>query len=281
MITAFLELLSPSISQQFQARTSQRETNGFGQLAWLVRSRTATILGFACLAAIASGCSENPISLRSPSTLETANLTVQVQPQSAPGKFAVSGSADLPQGTELTIIAVRQLQLQNVPLVATEAPPTYSILDYETVTLSGDRWQTTLNLWQVAPDGRYREAWQLQAPELNLAVDAKADVFFLATLAPFNDLAAIEQQLNAENQRFDRQFIQTTSEGNRYLQTGQSLPVALPTGKTDSIAEREEDLNGGWGNRFLELPDLPNERVLAFPDQRQTDAPVRPEEFIY
>jgi hypothetical protein len=219
--------------------------------------------------------------LRPQPSLEEADLTLNVEPQNQPGTFLVAGTADLPNGTELNVIAIRRLRLNQFPVVSAEPEPTYSILTYETVAVEGDRWQTPLALWQVASDGAYKEAWQLQAPELQLDVTAEDDVFFLVTLAPLNDLEAIEQQLAAENQRLDRQYIQTTAEGDRYLQTGQVLTVALPTGETDPIGIREEDINGGWGNRFLELPDLPNERQLEFPEQRQTNAPVMQEEFLY
>lgn len=240
------------------------------------------LLGICLVGAIATSCTlVNPFNSRSQSTLNNAGLSLQVQPEDKPGEFTISGTAALPTGTKLTVIAVRQLRLQNSTLIALEPKPTYSILTYDTVTVAGDRWQTTLSLWQVASNGEYKEAWQLQVPELKLAVEPEDEVLFLVTLAPFDDLEAIEQQLAQNNQRLARQFIQTTSEGDRYLQTGQLLAVALPSGTTNPIGIREEDINGGWGNRFLDLPDLPNERQLDFPEQRQTNAPVTQEEFLY
>lgn len=193
----------------------------------------------------------------------------------------VSGTAELPPDTKLNVLAVRQLRLQESPLTTLEPKPTYSILTYETTTVTSDRWQTMLNLWQVAPDGSYRETWQLQAPELDLNVIPEEEVFFLVTLGPVDDLVALERELAIANQRLAQQNIQTTAEGGRFLQTGQILTIDLPTGKTAPIAIREEDLNGGWGNRYQDLPDLPNNRQLQFPDQRQTNAPVDESEFLY
>lgn len=245
------------------------------------------LLFIGLMGAIATGCtattplSFQPLQWRSPEFLKAADLTLQVQPTDEPGKFTVTGTADLPEGTELTVLAIRQLRLQNSPLVSLEPQPTYSILSYETVILERQQWATTLSLWQVAPDGEYKETWQLQEPELELAVTPDDEVFFLVTLTPLDDLAAIEQQLAAQNQRLVNRYIQTTSEGSRYLQAGSVIAVNLPTGKTAPIGIRDEDINGGWGNRFLELPDLPNHRQLEFPEQRQTNAPMAQEEFLY
>ena len=249
---------------------------------WQLQLRPFWQVTIALLSAIAAGCTSTaPLAFRAQPTFDEADLTLTVKPQTRPGTFLVSGTADLPPGTELNVIAIRRLHLNQAPFVAAKSQPTYSILDYATVAMTSDRWQTPLTLWQVAPDGTYKEAWQLQAPELQLDVLPEDGVFFLVTLTPLEDLAAIEQQLAADNQRLDRQDIQTTAAGDRYLQTGQVVTVALPTGKTAPIGVREEDINGGWGNRFLELPDLPNEQQLKFPEQRQTNAPVMAEEFFY
>jgi hypothetical protein len=234
-----------------------------------------------CVGAIASGCTRTSFQLRPQPTLKNADITLQSTPANQPGTFSLSGTATLPDDTELHVIAVRRLHLQQAPLNAVEPQPTYSILTYETATVEDKRWQTTLSLWQVAPTGEYKETWQLQAPQLQLKVDPEDEVFFLVTLTPLHRLSEIEQELAATNQRLGRQLIRTTSEGDRYLQTGQVLSVALPTGQTAPMGIRPEDINGGWGNRFLDLPDLPNERRLELPEQRQTDAPAMPEEFLY
>lgn len=240
------------------------------------------LLLLALSGAIATGCASVKLPRwRSQSPLKNADLTLTAQPTTAPGEYAVSGTAELPPNTELNVLAVRQLRLEQSPLTTLEPKSTYSILTYETVTVTSDRWQTNLTLWQVAPDGAYREAWQLQASELDLNVIPEEEVFFLATLGPVDDLAVIERELALANQRLARRNIQITADGGRFLQTGQILTIDLPTDKTAPIATREEDLNGGWGNRYLELPDLPNDRQLQFPNQRQTDAPVMQGEFLY
>ena len=232
---------------------------------------------------MAASCTAiNPIDLWTRSSLDNANLTLDVKQHSEPGTFSIAGTASLPNGTKLNVLAVRQLRLKQSPLVNAEPRPTYSILTYETVTVENDRWQTTLSLWQITPDGQYKEAWQLQERELQLDVTPDAEVFFMVTLTPLDNLAEIEQQLAARNQQFGQRYLQTTSEGDRYLQVGKVMQIALPTDRQAiSIGIRPEDINGGWGNRFLDLPDLPNRREFDFPENRQTDAPVRQDEFLY
>ncbi|MFE4104735.1 hypothetical protein [Almyronema epifaneia] len=232
--------------------------------------------------AIAASCtSARSLVWRTQTSRAKANLEIQVAPAAKPGQYTLSGTADLPKGTELTVIAVRYLHLSQSPFKTVDPKPTYSILAYDTVNVEGNRWQTQLELWRVAPSGQFQEAWQLTEPDLALAVEPEAQVVFLATLAPIHDLQAIEQQLARRDRQFASRFVQTTAEGNRYLQTGQVLAVNLPTGTTTPVATRAEDINGGWGNRFLDLPDPPNTRQLEFPDQRQTNAPVAREELLY
>ena len=244
------------------------------------RLRTLTIGGI--LAATTASCASAPLQMfRSQPNFDRAILAIQIEPTTEPGQYAVSGVADLPRGVELTVMAIRYLHLNQSPLKAGDPQPTYSILAYDTVEVDGDRWETQLSLWKVAPDGAFKETWQLHEPNLKLAVEPDDDVIFLATLSPLDDLEIIERQLARDNRRFASRFIQTTAEGSRYLQAGQSLTIELPTGATIPTEPLPEDLNGGWGNRYLPLPDLPNTRQLDFPEQRQTNAPVSRGELLY
>lgn len=245
--------------------------------------RPVKILVTACtLAALITGCTSTQRTLfsRPQIDFDKANLSIQVEATGIPGAYALSGKADLPRGTELTVAAVRYLHLTESPL-QTDPQPTYSILAYDVVKMESDRWQTRLPLWQVDPDGVFKETWQLHQPELDLAVEPDAQVLFLVTLAPIHNLQEIERQLASGNQQFASRFIQISPAGSRYLQTGQTLAVDLPTGKTNPVGEDPDDINGGWGHRYLPLPDSPNTRQLKFPDHRQTNAPVAQEELLY
>ena len=235
------------------------------------------------VAAIATGCApaQRLLSLRPQIVFDRANLSIQVVPASKPGEYTVSGAADLPEGTELTVAAIRYLHLSQSSVPVATAKPTYSILAYDVVEIVGDRWQTQLPLWKVAPDGTFQETWQLNESDLALAVEPEERVLFLATLAPIHNLQEIERQLAAGNQRFASRFIQTTAEGSRYLQTSEMVALSLPTGATTALEALREDGNGGWGNLYLPLPDPPNPHQLEFPGQRQTNAPASQGELLY
>lgn len=251
--------------------------------AMAMRWPVLRLLVLGILGAIAvTGCSSIQSFLsRTPVVPNEAILQMQVAPTAESGQYQVSGVADLPTGTELSLIAIRYLHLKQSPLGRDRLKPTYSILDYRTIEAEGGRWQTQLSLWKVAPDGQYKEAWQLQEPELRLAVEPEKDVLFLASLSPMDDLEEIERQLAGNSQRFASRFVRTTGEGSRYLRIGQMVSVNLPEGTTAPNPIREDDLNGGWGNRFLELPDPPNTIQYEFPDHRQTNAPLSSEEILY
>lgn len=249
----------------------------------LIQSRLLKTLGIlGLIGTIAAGC-KAPRSLlfRSQVVTDTANFTIQVDTTTQPGQYEVSGTADLPAGTELTVMAVRYLYLRQPPTKSTNLEPTYSILAYNTVDIENNRWETQLSLWQIANNGSYKEAWQLHEPDLTLAVEPEDTVLFLATLAPVDDLEDIERQLAGDNQQFASRFIQTTLEGSCYLKTGQIVDIDLPTGRTTAVAIQPEDINGGWGNRFLQLPDPPNPLKFEFPEHRQTNAPLTQEEILY
>lgn len=269
--------------------TSQRQgsTLATGRTTQSLKPLAIGLLGL-MLATVTTSCSSDSVPSpvqalisRIQAPLNEVSLEIQVAPASEPGRFDLAGTANLPDGTRLTIMAIRFLHLQQPPRQGEALRSTYSILAYETLITQGDRWQTQLALWRTDPDGEYKEIWQLQQPELGLAVDPDEDVIFLATLSPQDDLEAIERELAADNQRLASRFIQTTSEGSRYLQTNQVLAVDLPTGQGIPETARPEDINGGWGKRYQQLPDPPNPLKFEFPAQRQTNAPLSSEELLY
>lgn len=248
--------------------------------AWKILKRCTA----GCLTvALITGCGSIQSFINSSrSSPEEASLEIQVTPgPPASGLYDLSGTANLPDGTALTIMAIRYLHLRQPALQAAEPEPTYSILAFDVVETRNNRWQSQLALRQIAPDGQYQEAWQLHESDLDLAVDPDPAVVFLATLSPMDDLEAIEQQLSADNQQFASRFVRVTAEGDRYLQAAELQEIPLPRGATVPVATAPEDINGGWGNRFLQLPDPPNLLEFEFPDNRQTNAPLSSEELLY
>jgi len=161
--------------------------------------------------------------------------------------------------------------------------PSYAILDYQPVTVRDGQWQTQLNLWQVAKDGRYQESWQLHETELNIEWDAEPEVIFLSTLlidGAADRLQALQNQLAERQLTLNRSLIQTSIWGEQYFQSTQLLEIALPQARTTPPPLQVQDINGGWGRRYLLVEQDPLPGTLAFPEQRNSNGPGSPKEFI-
>jgi hypothetical protein len=228
------------------------------------------------------GCSQLPL-LRSKTSLSNADFQIQVLPSNIPGEYAIQGNTDLPNQSQIRVAAIRYLYPAN-PVSQTRAPkPTYAVLAYQTAKVTEGKWQATLNLWQVASDGQVQEAWQGERSDLKLAVNPASDVVFLATLPPgdkANQLRQVEQQLEQQGKVLDSKLVQSMTDGDRYLQATQRVAIALPTSKTTPPPAKPEDLNGGWGNRFLMPPEPQNPHRLKLPENRRTNARPAPSEFL-
>lgn len=218
-------------------------------------------------------------SIPSLQSLAPVALKLQVEPGSQQGVYTITAQTNLPDETEMVVLAVRQLRPSQP--VTTAAPPAYAILAYQSVEVAQGSWQTELNLWQVAADGSYREAWQIEADRLKLAVEPESEVDFIATLTPKGVLPLLEDGLKQNGLRLPRPFLRTTLEGDRFLQVEQALVVDLPTGQTKPPVVLPEDLNGGWGKRYLLVPEPPLPYTLDPDDTRKTNAPVAAEEYMF
>jgi hypothetical protein len=228
------------------------------------------------------GCSQLPF-LRSHTPLSSADLQIQVLPSKTLGEYAIQGNTDLPNQSQIRVAAIRYLYPTNPASQALHSKPTYSVLAYQTAEVTQGKWQTTLNLWQVAPDGQFQEAWQGVRSDLKLALNPASEVVFLATLPPgakTDQLQQVEQQLEKAGKVLNTRLVQSTTEGDRYLQAAQILTIALPTGKTTPPPSKPEEINGGWGNRFLIPPEPQNPYQLKLPENRRTNARPSPSEFL-
>ena len=220
--------------------------------------------------------------LWSPSQLSDVPLNIRVAPLGL-GLYGISGETSLPQGTQLTVVAVRYLTIDasvDADAAQFNPTPTYSILAYQPVKVAKGKWQTQLNLWQVAADGRYQESWQLEQARLGLALKPSENIVFLATLTPVDNLSALERQLAGLGQRLASGAVRSTPEGQRYAQVNQSLALALPTGSTTPPGPQANEVNYGWGDRYLIPQEPQNPYDLEFPRERQTNAPPLPGEFL-
>lgn len=233
-----------------------------------------SFLSIALVLLLATSCTQ----LRLPTQRGDVGLDIQTVTAQPEGMYAIAGNTDLPKGTEITVAAVRLLTPNEA--IAANPDPIYSLLAYESVKTEGNTWQAELNLWQVAPDGRYQETWQLEQSRLGMTFEPDQKVIFLATLAPLEELNQLEQRLSQRKLEFASNIVRTTAEGERYIQAVRVEAIALPTGATTPPPTRPEDLNGGWGNRYVLVPEPPTEVEYEFPEERKTDAPPRNEEFL-
>lgn len=233
------------------------------------------LLTIALLLPVVSGCTQ----IQSLFQWSEADLKIQVTDTDTPGLYIIRGSTNLPEDTQISVAAVRYLQLESLDRTATplNPNPTYSILAYAPATVKQGEWQTQLNLWQVAADGNYRESWQIEQNQLGLSLQPDETVIFLATLTPIDELSALEQELAKRGIRLAQGSVLSTSDGFRYAQVQQALAVALPTGQTNP---NPEDDNFGWGDRYLIPQEPQNPTNLEFPEERLTDAPAKPEEAL-
>jgi hypothetical protein len=126
------------------------------------------------LSLLISGCEPLRTLLHRP--LEKVDLQVQVKPNSTSGTYDLTGLADLPDSSPIRIAAIRYLRPTNPASQKLNPKPTYAILDYQSALVKGGKWQGQLNLWQVAADGRYQEAWQIHQDALKLPTSPESDV---------------------------------------------------------------------------------------------------------
>ncbi|XGV95731.1 MAG: hypothetical protein ACAF41_23690 [Leptolyngbya sp. BL-A-14] len=214
--------------------------------------------------------------------LQDINLKFSVENR-LPGVYAIAGSTNLPEKTQIMVAAIRYLYPSTAASKNFNPNPTYAVLAYQPAEVNGKRWQTTLNLWETGTDGRFQESWQLDQAKLKLTLDPADEVIFLATLAPVDgsdQLQRLENQLAKQKIQLSRKLVHGSADGQQYIQVSQTMAIALPTGNTTPPSLRPEEINGGWGNRFLIPPEPQNPIKLEQPKERRTNAPVTAEEFL-
>lgn len=165
-----------------------------------------------------------------PSASPFATLSIdlgvtQVDASNQPGIYEVSGNTTLPDDTKLTVSAIRDLKAVDTD------NDSYSILDRQTTRVEDGRWTTTLNLWQVAPDGEYREAWQLENSPIEESFKPVPGVTFSATLDP-KDAAPLKTAIERQDTPKLKALEKYNIDGELYLQATKTQTVSLPFGST-------------------------------------------------
>jgi hypothetical protein len=208
-------------------------------------------------------------------------LSLKVAPAGRAGEYQVTGATNLPDASRLAIASTRSLHPDQARSQSTSTSGNYAILARQTTEVAQGKWQTTLNLWQVAPNGDYRESWQQHQIQVGRIQQPSEQVTFLAIFEPDDQSESVRQQLEQKNFSFGSPLSRVTAEGERYFQASQIVPVRLPSGKTTPPTTTASDKNGGWGDRDSMTADPSKadpskaEKPIQPANQgNQTDAPL-------
>lgn len=221
---------------------------------------------------LSSGCDRLQIFSGAASSAATTLSLEQVAPSGQPGQYSLQGKAALPDGTRLSVSAVRAFELESSGLAENPAnpdeTPQYAILDRQFAQVSQGSWQTNLQLWQTAADGRYQENWQLGTPTPPDGAAPSATVTFLVTLEPRSFSQAVDDKQVETLSQSNSAILRFTDAGESYLQVGQTVAVALPMGQASSTQRAQATSEDPWKGRsslnaaaadFGKAPELPFE----------------------
>ncbi|BAZ12958.1 hypothetical protein NIES4071_47920 [Calothrix sp. NIES-4071] len=215
--------------------------------------------------------------------LEIKNL----QPAGGNGVYKVAGSTNLPESSQVAITAVRYLSSNETQTVDADLDADRSILDRKIVEVKQGQWEADLNIWQVSPDGSYKETWQKN--QLTSKQTPQNEVTFTVTFDPQSQVPRTQNQNSQtsvdsapEFQSLEGKLLRFTNQGERYVQASQSISIPLPFGKTVPPQQLAEDVNDGWGNRYIIQPETVASTFTPpqVSKSRQTTAPLSTSEFL-
>ncbi len=214
---------------------------------------------------------------------------LDLQPTQSNSKYNVTGTTNLPESSRITITAVRHLiptrqketvqsqnrnrnQYQNI---------SRSILDRQNVEVKAGKWEAKLNLSRVAPDGSFREVWQIDRSNAKLTPEDK--VTFIATFNPASQWQRSDGQNLGKSPTKIKQpqgeLVSFTGEGEKFVQASKTLSIPLPVAKTVPPRSKPEDINDGWGNRYQLKRKISSSKVSLPPATEikpDTDTTLKP-----
>jgi hypothetical protein len=205
------------------------------------------------------------------------------------GVYNVGGTTTLPESSRITVSAVRYLYPIDESIgssLKSEADINRSILARQIVEVKQGQWQAeNLNIWEVAPNGNYQEAWQANPSQKNLTPDT--EIAFIVTYDHQNQNLALQKQekevrIEPRYEKLEGKLVRFTNEGEKYAQAIKTEAISLPVGKTTPPRPQPEDINGGWGNRYqIKSQSVVGSTQVSPPSRsRQTNAPLSPSEFL-
>ncbi|NER84337.1 MAG: hypothetical protein F6K42_33345 [Leptolyngbya sp. SIO1D8] len=193
------------------------------------------------------------------------------------GNVQAEGVASLPDGTRLTVSALRTLEdtaAQNDP----SNGPFYAILDRQFATVEQGKWQASLGLRTVDANGSPFESWQFNTDLFQKVLSPSPSVLFTVALEPINFVPDLQETLvNAVINGGDSR-VTYTSEGEPYLQISESLAIQIPSGT--AVAGEDwtlTQINSVWQERSNYVPsidDLSDTSQLPFKENDNLPLPA-------
>jgi hypothetical protein len=235
-------------------------------------SARTTAASFLVLLLLMSGCAGN----KKPPEVELKINSVK--PTGRPGVYTVDGTTNLPNSSQLSVAAIRYLRSANGEFIDNGDNNNYSILSRQMAEVTNGKWQTTLNIWQVAANGIYQEPWQLNRAVPGINLQPAQDVKFIATF----DEASQSSTFKTPSLSFEGGLVRFTNDGQQFVQANQTVAVGVPTTKTAPPITRAEDVHDGWGDRSQLTPvagSTGGSRIPAAPLEK-SNVPLSPSEFL-
>ena len=195
----------------------------FQQLLWIALVLLVVLLS--------TGCSQQINLFNRTSEPAAPQLEIErVDPFGQPGGYKITGRTNLPDQTQITVSAIRYLPAgEQSTSFGTDS---YSVLARQFAPVEQGTWAATLTLWQIAPDGKFQEAWQLNQGSLGVQVQPDPNVTFLVTLDPASQPNTLQDQLESQGEALGGSLVQFNADGELYLQASKTMMIALPTGGT-------------------------------------------------
>jgi len=242
------------------------------------------LLGLISVMAISSlSCASAPANLRSfTNSSAPINLSIRQVQHEGGGTYTVAGTTSLPSKTKITVSAVRYLVEGASPETNNETDIPYAILDRQIAQVEQGNWQAELNLWQIAPDGKFQEAWQLSQQDANVLFNPDENVTFLATFDPVNQPENFKAEVEKLDTSLQAALARFTPDGELYLQASQTMAIALPTGQTTPPAASRltEVVRRSKRKSAASRAASQADKASASSSWRKTTAPLTPSEML-
>lgn len=240
------------------------------------------LLGLISVMAVGSlSCSSAPVNLRGLTNSGTPlNLSIREIQDEGGGTYTVSGTTSLPSKTKITVSAVRYLVEGANPETNSETDIPYAILDRQIAEVGQGNWQAELNLWQIAPDGKFQEAWQLSQQDANVIFNPDANVTFLATFDPVNQPENFKAEVEKLDTSLQAALARFTPDGELYLQASRMMAIALPTGQTTPPQTSRLTDGVRRSKRTAASRTSQANATQESTSWRKTTAPLKPDEML-